>query len=81
MSKYLQSYKSNKEHYNVNNMDFSQFTLVINFFAPEIPKNMKSIENPRIKGFPYQYFKREVLTDEVVEYRIRVIYINFEKIP
>jgi hypothetical protein len=34
-------------------------------------------KNKIIKGFPYQYFKKEVLTDEMVEFRIRVIYISF----
>jgi hypothetical protein len=34
-------------------------------------------KNKRIQGFPYQYFKREVLTDEMIEFRIRVIYISF----
>jgi hypothetical protein len=56
--------------------------LVINFYSPEIPENKKSIKNNYeknkiIKGFPYQYFKGEVLTDEMVEFRIRVIYISF----
>ena len=56
--------------------------LVINFYSPEIPENKKSIKNnyPKnkiITGFPYQYFKGEVLTDEMVEFRIRVIYISF----
>lgn len=31
----------------------------------------------RIKGFPYQYVKGEVLTDEMIEFRVRVIYISF----
>ena len=56
--------------------------LVINFYSPEIPENKKSIKNnyPKnkiITGFPYQYFKGEVLTDEMGEFRIRVIYISF----
>ena len=51
--------------------------LVINFYTPEIPKNMKPTKNPKIKGFPYQYFKREVLTDEMIKFRIQVIYISF----
>lgn len=56
--------------------------LVINFYSPEIPENKKSIKNnyPKnkiITGFPYQYFKGEVLTDEMVEFRIRVSYISF----
>jgi len=49
---------------------------------------MKSIENPKIKGFLYKYFKGEVLTDKMVQsrkekiqFRIRVIYINLEKLP
>ena len=56
--------------------------VVINFYSPEIPENKKSIKNNYAKnkiitGFPYQYFKGEVLTDEMVEFRIRVIYISF----
>lgn len=56
--------------------------LVINFYSPEIPENNKLIKNNYaknkiIKSFPYQYFKGEVLTDEMVEFRIRVIYISF----
>ena len=56
--------------------------LVINFYSPEIPKNKKSIRNnyPKnkiITSFPYQYFEGEVLTDEMVEFRIRLIYISF----
>lgn len=53
--------------------------LVINFYTPEITENKKWIKNnyAKIKGFPYQYFKGEVLTDEMVEFRIRVIYISF----
>jgi hypothetical protein len=56
--------------------------LVINFYSPEIPENKKSIKNNYAKnkiitGFPYQYFKGEVLTDEMVEFRIRVIYMSF----
>ena len=56
-------------------------TLGINFYTPEIPENKKSMvihENyyQRI-GFPYQYFPGEVLTDEQVNYRIRLISINF----
>lgn len=55
--------------------------LVINFYSPEIPENKKSIKNNYAKnkiitGFPYQYFKGEVLTDEMVEFRIRTIYIS-----
>ena len=56
--------------------------LVINFYSPEIPENKKSIKNNYAKnkiitGFPYQYFKGEVLTDEMVDFQIRVIYISF----
>ena len=56
--------------------------LSINFYSPEIPENKKSIKNNYAKnkiitGFPYQYFKGEVLTDEMGEFRIRVIYISF----
>jgi len=53
--------------------------LVINFYNPEILENKKSIknnyrQNKIITGFPYQYFKGEVLTDEMVEFRIQLIY-------
>src|SRR6056300_956977 len=56
--------------------------LIINFYSTEIPETKKSIKNNYAKnkiitGFPYQYFKGEVLTDEMVEFRIRVIYISF----
>ena len=56
--------------------------LIINFYSPEIPETKKSIKNNYAKnkiitGFPYQYFKGEVLTDEMVEFRIRLIYIYF----
>ena len=51
--------------------------LVINFYTPDIPENNKSIKIQKIKSFPYQYFKGEVLTDEMVEFRVRVIYISF----
>jgi len=56
--------------------------LAINFYSPEIPENKKSIKNnyPKnkiITGSPYQYFKREVLTDEMIKFRIQVIYISF----
>nr|YP_010444279.1 hypothetical protein NQZ09_pgp140 [Fibrocapsa japonica]UTE95166.1 hypothetical protein FjapPt_p084 [Fibrocapsa japonica] len=56
--------------------------LIINFYSPEIPENKKSIKNKYAKnkiipGFPYQYFKGEVLTDEMVEFHIPVIYISF----
>lgn len=53
--------------------------LVIYFGNPEIPESKKSIKNNStqnkiITDFPYQYFKEEVLTDGVVEFRIRLIY-------
>ena len=56
--------------------------LIINFYSPEIPKTKKSIKNNYAKnkiitGFPYQYFKGEVLTDEMVEFRIGLIYRSF----
>ena len=56
--------------------------LIINFYSPEIPETKKSIKNNCAKnkiitGFPYQYFKGEVLTDEMVEFRIGLIYISF----
>ena len=53
--------------------------LVINFYSPENKKSIKNnyAKNKIIRGFPYQYFKGEVLTDKMVELRIRVIYISF----
>jgi hypothetical protein len=56
--------------------------LVINFYTTYISENKKLIKNnyrknERIKGFPYQYFKEEVLTNEVVKFRIGLIYIYF----
>jgi hypothetical protein len=60
----------------------ASLALFINFYSPEIPENKKSIKknyakNKIITGFPYPYFKGEVLTDKMVEFRIRVIYISF----
>jgi hypothetical protein len=54
--------------------------LLINFYSPEIPKNKKWIKsdcekNIIITGFPYEYFKGEILTDEMLKFRIRLIYI------
>ena len=59
---------------------FVGLALIINFYTPEISETKKSIknnytENKIIRGFPYQYFKKEVLTDEMVESRIELIYI------
>jgi hypothetical protein len=56
--------------------------LIINFYNLKIPESKKSIknnspQNKTITGFPYQYFKEEVLTDEMVEFRIRLIYRYF----
>lgn len=56
--------------------------LVINFYSPDIPENHKSIKNNYakntiIKGFPYQYFEGEVLTDEMVEFRLKRIYMYY----
>ena len=56
--------------------------LVINFYNLKIPENKKSIKNnsspnKTITGFPYQYFKGEVLTDEMVKFRIQRSYIYF----
>jgi hypothetical protein len=55
--------------------------LVINFYSPKIPENKKLIKNNSaknkiIQGFPYQYFE-ELLTDEMIQFRIRLIYIYF----
>ena len=52
--------------------------LLITFYSPNIRENKKSIKNSYvITGFPYQYFQQEVLTNEMVESRIRVIYLYF----
>lgn len=47
--------------------------LIINFYSPELQENKKfskKITQQVITGFPYQYFKDEVLTDEMVKFRI-----------
>lgn len=54
---------------------------LINFYTLKIPENTRSIPNNStqkkvITGFPYQYFEGEVLTDEMVKFRIRTIYIS-----
>lgn len=52
--------------------------LMIHFYSPGISENKKSIKNnltQNSRGFPYQSFEGEILTDEMVEVRIRVIYI------
>nr|QYB19051.1 hypothetical protein [Climaconeis cf. scalaris] len=56
--------------------------LLINFYSPEIRENKELIRNNDAKnkiitGFPYQYFKGEVLTDEMVLLRFRSIFIYF----
>lgn len=52
---------------------------IINFYSPEIRETQKGIKtkNKIITGFPYQYFEGEVLTEEMIEFRIRLIYISF----
>ena len=54
--------------------------LLTNFCIPEIPENKKLInsnytKNKTISGFPYEYYKGEMLTCETVQFRIQVIYI------
>lgn len=54
--------------------------LIITFSNPQVPQNFKYISTSQIKiikGFPYEYFDGEILTNEVVEFRIRLIYIYF----
>ena len=52
------------------------FACIINFYVPDISEKIKQSEDIRkIKGFPYQYYKGELLTDEMVNVRIRVIWI------
>ena len=52
---------------------------IINFYSPEIRETQKGIKtkNKIITGFPNQYFEGEVLTEEMIEFRIRLIYISF----
>ena len=51
--------------------------LGINFSIPENNKSLVINKKYYQKiGFPYQYFEGEVLTDEEVNYRIRLIYIS-----
>jgi hypothetical protein len=57
---------------------YLSLALGINFCTPEIPEYKKLItvdncENEIALGFPYQYFKGEVLTDEMVDFRFRAI--------
>ena len=52
--------------------------LIINFYSPEIPETKiknNYVKNETITGFPYHYFKKEVFTYEMVEFRVRLIYI------
>jgi hypothetical protein len=54
--------------------------MVINFATPEIVENKKFIKNENnklITGFPYQYFKHEILTNDMIQFRIGLIYIFF----
>jgi hypothetical protein len=51
--------------------------LVINFYTPKISDCKNSINNNLpTRSFPFQYFKGEVLTDDQVKYRVRIISIN-----
>ena len=52
--------------------------LGINFAIPSIPENHKFIktDNYLQRGFPFNYYEGENLTEEEVNYRIRVIYIS-----
>lgn len=55
--------------------------MVINFYNPASSQNKTSIKNNStqnkiIRGFPYQYFEGEVLTDEMVNGRILGIYMS-----
>jgi hypothetical protein len=53
-------------------------TLLINFSVPENKKLSKNneIQNKLVKGFPYSYFEGENLTDEMIKFRIKLIYRN-----
>ena len=54
------------------------FALIINFFTPNIPEDVKVIKNKlTLTGFPYQYFPEKILTEKERNSRIRVIYIYF----
>jgi hypothetical protein len=57
--------------------------LIISFFDTEISKNIKSTQNNYQEskiltglGFPHEYFEGEILTDEMVESRLQLIYIS-----
>ena len=50
---------------------FLSLALLTNFCIPEIPENKKLInsnytKNKTISGFPYEYYKGEMLTCEIV---------------
>lgn len=54
--------------------------LAIQFLVPSVSApNRSNIINQKYLiqfGFPYQYYSDEILTDEEIHYRIRVIYIS-----
>lgn len=54
------------------------FALGINFSIPSIPESKKSIRTESYLqiGFPFNYYEGESLTDEELNYRIRVIYVT-----
>jgi len=54
------------------------FALGINFSIPSIAKSKKSIRTESYLqiGFPFNYYEGESLTDEELNYRIRVIYVT-----
>ena len=52
--------------------------LLINFYSPDIPKSKKiyGTETYLQRGFPFNYYEGESLTDEELNYRIRIIYLT-----
>ena len=54
------------------------FALGINFSIPPIPESKKSIKTDSYLqiGFPFNYYEGDNLTDEELNYRIKVIYVN-----
>ena len=54
------------------------FALGINFSIPPIPESKKYIKTDSYLqiGFPFNYYEGENLTDEELNYRIKVIYVN-----
>jgi hypothetical protein len=50
--------------------------LIINFYSPKINNSVNN-DAELIRSFPFQYYEGEILTDDQVKYRLRIIYINY----